>query len=510
MTTSNFATNELFKPTSTSDSRRPSDIGQPSETSLASPVESAEPKIQSPNWILFSAAGCCTLDGTRLLKYYSMRNLMFLDLSYTLRDENWSRHFIALEFPKLRVLKLAGLRLSDKMVPPILENFTDSLWSLDLSNNQLTDDVLHFLVTILMRAPTPDGAEEFKDTLEDCLEEPPQYLKYIHEQNEAFRRNDTPLRPDTSDDFIKYVNEHGHLAAPGQLFDENDPISKSTGLTHLYISGNNLSEQGVRFLITSKTLLQVLDVGSTVMESDLNKTSVLPIKVWCQNNTGKLLQRLTGTRLQSLRIHHSIATNTATITPKYNPVFYSPLHSARAELQGKKAKWVPFDPVSNRRIHTLTLTDIPTHSTGFIVDGLKDLLYSCTFQQTLLDDYRRLMAAPTRRSVPFLSGLRRLRLEFITPIPEATLEVSVSGDQDADVFLAESSGDFSFFGEDEEKEKVKDKGKGKKVSVQDEQHDDDEKPPLIDVLQAIKEYRNTSPVRWRGTIDIVFPSMHLS
>ncbi|KAF4629590.1 hypothetical protein G7Y89_g8555 [Cudoniella acicularis] len=179
-------------------------------------------------------------------RHEAFLGLFFLDISFTARTEDFTRCFSNAEFPNLRVLKLRGLGLTDNLLPLEVLETDFKLWSLDIRDNLLTDQTIE---------------RSWRD--ENLFENVPRY--YRDAPNEETIRFDTivPLRPDDEAGFTSYLRQHGHLAQHHRpVLDESDPLLRTTGLTHLYISGNKLTFNGVRRLLLLTNRLQVLDIGS--------------------------------------------------------------------------------------------------------------------------------------------------------------------------------------------------------------------------------------------------------
>ena len=387
-----------------------------------------------------------------LLKEIYTPNLMYLDLSYTMRDTD-SYPGIFLEFRNLRVLKLRGCRLVD---PELFRWIPVQLWCLDLRDNFLTDVVIeHILPHLFLESiqPPKPTADELRDG--HLYEDVPDY----RQSDDEMRNTIAPLRPYERKKFIDYLKDHASFPSINdQILDGDDPLLRRTGLTHLFISNNKLSSRGVKFLLQETNRLQHLDVGS-VEASNSHKFYVAYTSAHAQLNSRSTigLLRESGSRMEVLRIHHSIVTFTPTLiyAGSRNNGYSLPLVK-QAEDYGallrldhmlKEPKQFAFSPLQNYRITDLTLTGLPRKSYGFIVDRLTSFLTDCAMQEAILNAARR--KQPNRRAPQLLKGLRTLRLNFL---PEDTTQApnswSVSGDPDADNFLASSEGDFSFFGQD--------------------------------------------------------------
>jgi hypothetical protein len=425
-----------------------SDAAGNQSVSSAVPSLHVEPTKMKPVLFSFNGTGRIVL-----LKEMFTSNLMYLDLSYTMRDADLYPSSV-LEFRNLRVLKLRGCRLVDS---ELVRWIPVQLWCLDVRDNFLTDAVVeNVLPHIFLEQiqPPQRTADELRDG--HLYEDVPQYQRNDDEKPSTI----APLRPYQKEEFIDYVQTHANfLSINYQILDDNDPLLRRTGLTHLFISGNKLSSRGVKLLLTGTNRLQHLDVGS-VEATNSRKFYVPYTTAYAQLNSRSTLGLLreSGSRIEALRIHHSIVTFTPTLITagSRNTGFSLPLVKQAEEYGGmlrldhllKEPKQLAFSPLQNYRITKLTLTGLPKKSYGFTIDRLKHFLNDCAVQEANLREARRL---PTNRRAPeLLKGLRTLRLEFLPEDRSAQSPVggSVSGDRDADNFLASSEGDFSFFGQD--------------------------------------------------------------
>lgn len=61
-------------------------------------------------------------------------HLVYLEMSYTARAENFAMAFNGHSFRFLRVLKMQGLRLTDNLLPPLVFSMDRKLWSLGKSH----------------------------------------------------------------------------------------------------------------------------------------------------------------------------------------------------------------------------------------------------------------------------------------------------------------------------------------------------------------------------------------
>ena len=431
-------------------------------------------------------------------------NLTFLDLSYTDCSTTWSQYFSILPLQHLRILKLQGLRLTDRYIPKLELRSGRNLWSLDLRDNFLTDTAIEtlagwFLPTLPLR---------FSDPTLGLYYLPPIYGRE-HEPSQDGTDGTVALRSDTKDDFLQ------HMGTGPQARVDIEPLLKQTGLTHLYISGNKITSAGVRQLLSKTNRLNVLDVGSVRDTKDTQFKSRRAIS-WDQVRSPSSLGIANSYNLKSLRIHHSIVTCMPTITVASAsnegariPTRYSLQNLLAAEGIGHariKGGTSTFTPMKNCILETLTLTGIPTKSYGHLVEKLIAFLVACRKQEQELADAR---VTTHRRAPPVLPGLKTLRLEFLAPDSvDPTHRGSVSGDPDAEVFSEASKEDFSFFPDEAERpatpvrrptlSDVGNSDVGPAPAARD--------PPLLDVLEELKRARREAGEnKWGGNLEIILP-----
>ena len=114
------------------------------------------------------------------------------------------------------------------------------------------------------------------------------------------------LRYDTKVGVISHILQYGQTDIPHrQALDDKDPYMQSTGITHLYLSGNKFTSSGIKTLLSRTNRLQLLDIGSVTCPAPKSLSSHL-IQLG-QPDTAQLLQAITGNRLEKLRLHHSVS-----------------------------------------------------------------------------------------------------------------------------------------------------------------------------------------------------------
>ncbi|TGO43523.1 hypothetical protein BOTNAR_3511g00010 [Botryotinia narcissicola] len=260
-----------------------------------------------------SVAGCNTFNYSLILNQNIIKNLIYLDASETARSTNWKAMFTTQNLPKLRILKLRGLRLTDTMLPPIVTNSRGQLWSLDLRDNLLTDNIIYPLIRscFLGRLPSYKNGP-LRATDDDLFEHPPIYRE-SNESSDPSLTATTTLRPDSIHDVESSKHRINTLERRNNA---EDNLLLATGLTHLYISNNKFTPFAPKILLASTNSLQVLDIGSTRPNPPIGAGS--GTSTHTQEHSIPYLSRNWQPRLEILRIHHSIITHQPPTTQPRN------------------------------------------------------------------------------------------------------------------------------------------------------------------------------------------------
>ncbi|CAG8961161.1 hypothetical protein HYFRA_00002704 [Hymenoscyphus fraxineus] len=373
--------------------------------------------------------------------------------------------------------------------------FLGSSQTPNIRDNFLTDITIQHLLSSSFQPsiPLPDALIT-RSRDENLFSHPPPYRRHwevdTHSQMGTFLAK---ARSDSLSGIISYLQSTGNLLQSGPVLDVEDGLNQPTGLTHLYISGNKLSRYSAEDLLYQNRLL-VLDLGAIQISPP--QALRVPYTMALGMVDPKPLNYEMGCRLQSLRIHHSIVTSIPTILPSSSQGYQKP-HLHHAELSPTYLNESgPFLPGKNHGIETLTLTHLPKTSYGPTITRLTAFLDACAQQEALLNQVKEGMVK-NRRGPEVLPGLRVLRLEFLRPdLRAGGGGVAASGDEDAERFLAESEGDFSFFEEaGGARDERQGSGKGKKRFEAREEE--------MDVVECLKGYRRENK-GWSGKLEIVF------
>ncbi|KAI4717554.1 hypothetical protein E4T48_06211 [Aureobasidium sp. EXF-10727] len=191
---------------------------------------------------LLDASRCSNVTATGLQQALRrFDSLLYLDLSWTYPAKSPEVLRSLTQFRGLQVLKLRGVSLKDDDVLVLANAIKTRVRSLDLRNNQLTDRSVRIL---LQHCFTPPPRRD-----NDGRVMSPSLLPYLGAEMLAIYRGvnfEAFLRNEFTDKFV------------GRLAIEDAPES---GTTHIYLSDNQLTVEGLSGLIRSGRL-HVLDAGS--------------------------------------------------------------------------------------------------------------------------------------------------------------------------------------------------------------------------------------------------------
>lgn len=361
--------------------------------------------------------------------------------------------FSASNLPNLGVLKLAGRALDITDAFRLLCEFSRQLWSIDLSNNKLDGFVIpllcrdgsayesrqrlqsnkYFDVEGMLRAASmvPDTFFVHESNFSADFSHPDRYLAdaplytvdNIYGSDVSGRRSGQrarlqghePVRGDSADDMIKALagGPHDHTPTMPEI---SHPNLVNVNLTHVHLNG--------LVLLRSKDLEEVLESNAGRLEHLECDTAIyFPKDDWSDDKPHHPRFRLHGfpgaahlfrpvyqSNLRVLKIHHSLVTNTPTLTTNDAPFLEN---FWRSEVvfckQNDLAFPQRFCPDMNPRIYSLTLSRVPQHSTGVVTDRLIHFLKLAAVQEQNIE---RMKAAIPHRGPPVLRGLRHIRLEF--------------------------------------------------------------------------------------------------
>lgn len=263
---------------------------------------------------LLDASNCSNATSTGLTEtLIHFPTLLSLDLSRTIACRDIVVFSKLAFLSGLRVLKLRGLGLKDTDLEVIAQAIGTRVTSLDLRDNNLTDASARML-------------------LEHCLKDDvPSHLSQVTDhRNDAFPDARTDSRIEDLDRYLRARLTQGFVAR--LAIEDTDNV----GITHLHLSNNEMTVEGVSGLIRSKKL-QFLDIGTlpkalrrsrSMSTGESNEGVPLP----GPEKLSQVLAESAADNLTCLRINHAVVT-TESATP-WNA-------ARRAELQGDLGTYSP-------------------------------------------------------------------------------------------------------------------------------------------------------------------------
>ncbi|KAL0264777.1 hypothetical protein SLS55_000729 [Diplodia seriata] len=280
-------------------------------------------------WLRYLDASACTnatYSGlAEALQHFPA--LLYLDLSKTKSAKGADVLSVLKHCHSLRILKLRSLGLKDAEIEALATAVKTRLKSLDVRGNQLTDKSARILLDncfSLRKSRRPNGSSTEMDS--PASPASPMRHPFMFDQygNEDF---DKVLR-------AKLVGEFA-----GNAF-INDAYSD--GITHLYISDNNITVEGVSGLLYSKKL-NVFDAGTVARgltrkpkpsyllsfeESEDHEEFAMP----GAEKLSPIIKKFAAGRLTYLRINHAVVTEETAVAD---------LTVGRVEMEGDLGIYAP-------------------------------------------------------------------------------------------------------------------------------------------------------------------------
>ncbi|PTB63745.1 hypothetical protein BBK36DRAFT_1180252 [Trichoderma citrinoviride] len=454
-----------------------------------------------------------------------LRALIYLDISgpapvdFASLDERW--------LPNLRILKMCRKQLSTYRWETWAGILNWRLWSLDISDNELTDQSVlnmtgmiddyvlrttdHFASEGMLERWDQRGALDQYILRESPLSHVflpgPRYLIDAPPINNLDGADDpdvfwprvrsdgsTPVRPDTLEGVL------GLLSRPG-VSNATEHLPGSRGITHLHISGNKFTAAGIQeLLINSEGHFELFDCERMLFfppkrwRSFLNPPKLKAPRLFVSSavrmsglpGLGHLFRPVYSSNLRVLRIHHSLVTNIPTLTMdglRSIECVYLAENGVFPHLQ--QAYMLPFLPDMNPRLQSLTLTCVPRHSFGPLICRLAFFFRMVSLQEEALSILTKGVQAQGGRPLRLVSGLKHVALELEPRTAEEPL------DFDAEKLMASGEAPFSFFDSPlTETSKTKPK-KPRIIDIWRETPDPSEAPPVKLVRHDTPEGHNT-------------------
>lgn len=369
--------------------------------------------------------------------------------------------------PELRVLRARGREMDDTTATCLFQKFGRQLWSLDISDNKLTNATIQMLVELCFprlsfrsdarfetegKLVNPGelgcgtyGAYQFieESTLSATFNHPerhiadaPPYggqgdLRDLQEW-QVVRSNGTERRrDDTVDTVRRLLLDDALMGSVSSKAMVNHRVRAVRGATHLYLNGNRFSTFAIQKLLRiTMGGLEHLECDSCHFSSpNLRVPPSLPrsIRIYGLWGAAHLFRPVFSSSMRSLRVHHSLVTQIPSISADgFSPVIACIHAETVFRDRIRMAYPQPFVPDMNPRLISLTLTGIPARSLGPLISSLTNFLDHATEQHNAISETS---ISSTRHGSSVLSGLQHIRLE-LEPEHSDDLPIILAGGED--------------------------------------------------------------------------------
>lgn len=430
--------------------------------------------------LLLSLSGCTIPLSNAFYRAQSLKKIVYLDISGI---PGSIRQLVDADIlPDLRILKIRDKEADDATVGALVDLYRHRLWSLDLTQNKLTDSIIPKIVQRCFPDANSLRSDAFfrvEGKLLITKQGTSEYGQFVSIHESAWSGNfnhperyfmDAPMyHPEASSG-----HSHGRLLfrsnyyIPKKLdsidvatdvlscqsvgYDEENMFRISRGITHISVSHNAVSAVGVERLLRDSNGqierlscdgIPLLPATATALYSRFwPKSARLDGCIGCAYAFRPVLS----SNLRSLQIHHSFVTHVPML---YLDGFSASERYYLAEtliLQRiNQAYPQPFVPDMNPRLTSITLTGVPRRSTGPLIERIITFLKLLSIQERdIYDAKKQAKSSSSWRQPDMLRGLRHLRLEF-NPNPMDEETVSTTEDVDATELLNSGEIPFSFF-----------------------------------------------------------------
>lgn len=456
--------------------------------SLATATHGSSQSLQ-----LLDLARCRHELSPKLFSSDLFRGLVYLDISFipgsvkTAITSSLNPKYL----PELRVLRVAGREVDNTTASLLFQTFHRQLWSLDLSHNKLGDDILDDLVEYCISRFTYHTDEHFEQEgklvlprdigsrkygpfefieesdfsqrpliLEQYLADSPFYSQRADQTElqewQAVRPDGLgPPRRDDADTVKESLLDESLPTRTKTFSFGSPPRLGSGGLTHLYLNGNRFTSSGIERLVrTSRGRLEHFECDACLCTPPQSRVGpyLKGLRIVGLPGSAPLFRPVISSAIRSLRIHHSIVTQVPTVSiDGYSYTSAARLAEEHMFRNIRRAYPLALEPSTNTRLTSLTLTNIPTRSTGPVIDQLTRFLDLASTQQNAIRDARAVFQG---RGPSVLRGLRHIRLELAPDFSESTDMISTRDDVDFDKLLDPAEDSFSqdassFFDDDD-------------------------------------------------------------
>ncbi|KAI9783074.1 MAG: hypothetical protein M1839_004243 [Geoglossum umbratile] len=419
--------------------------------------------------------------------------LVYLDLSSTKPAGAWEVIREIASLRRLQILKLRGVGLQDAQMEALARTLRTRVWSLDVRDNHLSDTCIDALLTNCFLPPDhgSNGLRVLQDFLialqtatenaqnrqtrasssqsnaqaQDAAQPPPPFTEAVHsEPSELVEDNDSEAY------MVSCLATRAHAQA--ELSER-----PKTGLTHLYVAGNDFTVNGAAQLIRTGRL-NSFDCGTVRVKNIRTQSAV-------QARVQSLVQELSHSKLTYLRIDHRILGGEG--EPKSPMVAF---RDRRSRILVDEV--LELTPSALPDLQHLVLTGVPAEAKDErFTDAVKAFLHRLAEQEQVIarkeaeeaalwlslpPSVRATRRRERARNAHSKKGLRTLDLEMNSgdlSHSSYSLWQSVTEDADGETFHQASANDFSFFDNPEITESGDDEALGRQVVDLDLRADDD-------------------------------------
>ncbi|KAK4142784.1 uncharacterized protein C8A04DRAFT_37999 [Dichotomopilus funicola] len=311
-----------------------------------------------------------------------------------------------------------GREMDNYTATLLFKAFWEQMWSVDLSGNKLTDEILDTMHQFSFPSETSRADHS---AVEGKLSFSPNgtplfgHGTFSHPHRHVADAPSYTIRAEDGAHSIATPRLNGRALVSGSVGSHTPRLDSvksldicrgHQGITHLYLNGNNISAAGLaRIIRSSPGQLQRLECAPP---SWLSKASMSGTLGWAHT-----FRPVFSSNLQMLRIHHSFVTRVLSLELEGTQLL------PRADIAYPEV----FVPDMNPRIQSLVLTRIP-----------RSFLKLASMQERAIQD----IGSDSRHAPMTLLGLRHIRLEFEPDFRDELQSVS-------DLVKDDSNG-FSFFG----------------------------------------------------------------
>ncbi|KAL7926424.1 hypothetical protein ACQKWADRAFT_318340 [Trichoderma austrokoningii] len=398
-----------------------------------------------------------------LIKNYALRGLVFLDVSGIASVTPQLLEPVYL--PELRILKLCRQGINSTAFAGFSAVLGHRVWSLDLSNNKLTDDAFQHKLNAMFlnndlrsdaRSQTEGSLEKLPVSTRShgqffMLHETAQSILFVPDDryladtppytapnatDNVMTRSDgsIPVRLDTADGVSRLLSLHDAIDTAYHV--------RNPGLTHLHLSGNQFSAFAIeRMLRESHGQLEHFDCDSmrlfppSAVKGHLRPSNAMQLDGF--SGMSHIFRPVWSSNLRSLRIHHSLVTNIPSLRcSRYSSLECAYLAEMQIHARLDLAYPLAFVPDMNPRLESLTLTCVPRHSFGPLIQILISFLQQLGLQESHVMETNKAEASRPGKPLRLVRGLRILTLE---------MEAACLDTSDAEHLMTSDETQYSFF-----------------------------------------------------------------